>query len=393
MNNVEEILLSELVQARSYLDRLMHAITDLSNAFHRPEIRVCASNLTEELEQIIRSRFMNINYSKNSLIHREHLKTAKVNLKNLYTLVEAFLKLSPNKEFIIEDTAAIINCTYKYAKELHDLLKKFGNLEVQSPRIGFIKVKSLAPVIKPQKISEVKNYGRFSLLEGGLVDEEEDFDFEGEEFDELETAKDHSPKLYEFDTDKFINTINEENLSILGLESKREEKYDEYLSKGHKAAFGKKNNEALECFLKAKSFKDTAEINTLTAWIYTLTNEPEKAKTLLLRAISLDPDYGPPYNDLGSILLNENSLEEAIKWFELAKKASKYQNREYPYINAGRAYMMIQNYAKAIIEFEKAIEICPENEELISTVEKIKSSLIKENKGFRLHQEDGPEIN
>lgn len=371
MNNIEEILLSELVQARSYIERILHAITDLSQAFHRPEIRKSSSNMTENLEELIKEKFLPVQYQSQTMIHREHLKTAKQNVKSLFTYIEAVLKLSLDKKLIVNDVAEVINCAYKHAKILHDLLQKYANLDVQPPRIGFIKIINTdsAP-IKPTIVSEVKNFGRFSLIEGGLQEDEFD-DFEEEE-------EDNSPKLYQFDLDKFNFSVAQSENSLLGLEAKREEKYEHFLTLGHKAAFQKKNDEALELFLKAKSFKETAEINTLCAWIYTLLNQAEKAKNLLLKAISIDPDYGPPYNDLGSILLNESNFEEAVKWFELAKKAPKYQNREYPYINAGRAYMMIHNYQKAISEFEEALTICPENDELFVTVEKIKKSLNKE---------------
>ncbi|EQC48061.1 tetratricopeptide repeat protein [Bacteriovorax sp. Seq25_V] len=368
MNSAHEILLSELIQAKSYIDRLFHAITDLSSAFHRAEIRTCASNLTEELEQIVKTKFVSTNYNDTSLIHREHIKTAKTNFKNLCLFVEVFLKLSPNKANIINDMAAVINCIYKHGKELHELTAKFANIDVQLPRTSLIREVKTETAFTQKQVTEVKKFGRFSLLEGGRQDIE----------DEEEMEEDLTPVLFQLDIEKVKAVVSDNKTSLLGLESKREEKYEESLSLGHKAAYQKDHELALEHFLKAKSFKDTAEVNTLVAWIYTLLGEPEKAKSLCLRAISLDPDFGPAYNDLGSILLNEGSIEEALKWFELAKKAIKYQNKEFPYINAGRAYMMVHNYEKAIIEFEQAIEISPDNEELIETVEKIKLSFEKE---------------
>ncbi len=369
MNSAHEILLSELIQAKSYIDRLFHAITDLSSAFHRAEIRTSASNMTEELEQIIKSKFVATNYKESTLIHREHIKTAKANFKNLCLFVEVFLKMSPNKANILNDMAEIINCIYKHGKELHELTAKFANIDVQLPRTSLIReVKTETSFIQKQ-VTEVKNFGRFSLLEGGRQDIEE----EEEEFEE-----DPTPVLFQLDVEKVKAVINDSKSSLLGLENKREEKYEESLSLGHKAAYQKDHELALEHFIKAKSFKDTAEVNTLVAWIYTILEETEKAKSLCLKAISLDPDFGPPYNDLGSILLNEGSIEEALKWFELAKKAIKYQNKEFPYINSGRAYMMIHNYEKAMNEFEQAIEYSPDNEELIETVEKIKLSFEKD---------------
>ena len=91
-----------------------------------------------------------------------------------------------------------------------------------------------------------------------------------------------------------------------------------------------------------------------------------------------------PYNDLGTYLLTQGEIEESLKWFSLAKKAINYQNREYPYINSGRAWMAKKNFEKALDEFSKALTLAPFHEELHQTVEKLKRTL------HRAHEKNSP---
>ncbi|MEE3078735.1 MAG: hypothetical protein VX341_05310 [Bdellovibrionota bacterium] len=369
MNNIKDILISELTQASSYIDRLLHAATEVSEAKGHPKLRVIASDLTESLETMLRTNHLNERMKENTLIHRESLKASKANFKILTNVFESLLFLGDEKKNLIINTCNFINETYIYAQKIHKIVTDDLGIDVQIPRLGILKeIDNSEPKQKPQIIDEgPRQYGPFVLIEGGAEDEEilED---QIEEFENL-------PLLYQLDISEMLNLFSGSEVSLLGLETKRNEKYEALLAEGHKFAFNKKYEEALESFEKAWGFRETAEIVTLVAWVHNILGNNEKSKSLCIKAIGLDPDYGPPYNDLGSILLSEGQLEESLKWFNLAKKASKYQNKEYPYINSGRALLMTGKNNDALKEFEKAIELCPHNEELINTVEKIKSGL------------------
>src|SRR5205085_12203391 len=95
--------------------------------------------------------------------------------------------------------------------------------------------------------------------------------------------------------------------------------------------------EAKNQFFKARNYKDCAEVLTLIGWTYSLLENLREAKSYCMKAIQKDTQYGPAYNDFGNYILNEGQVRESLRWFELAKRAHNYQNREYPYINAGRA--------------------------------------------------------
>jgi Tfp pilus assembly protein PilF len=161
------------------------------------------------------------------------------------------------------------------------------------------------------------------------------------------------------------------------LEQQREKKYQQMIHEGHEGIFHKDYPKALEAFQKALNYQESAEILTLIGWTQSLMGQLEKAKAYCLRAIQKDPDYGPPYNDLGSYFLTEGQIDESLKWFEMAKKSLHYQNREYPYINSGRAFMTKKDLPRALDEFSKALTIAPYHEDLHKTVEKLKKSLMR----------------
>src|SRR5678816_2712506 len=51
------------------------------------------------------------------------------------------------------------------------------------------------------------------------------------------------------------------------------------------------------------------------------------------RPIDVDPTVGNPYNDIGSYLMKQGKLDDAIVWLEKAKSAPRYEPRHYPYLN------------------------------------------------------------
>jgi len=77
-------------------------------------------------------------------------------------------------------------------------------------------------------------------------------------------------------------------------------------------------------------------------------------------------------------LILEGKILESIKWFEQAKRALNYPQREYPYINAGRAYVMLDQFEDALREFSLALALAPHNNELHNTIIKLKSSILSQ---------------
>ena len=79
--------------------------------------------------------------------------------------------------------------------------------------------------------------------------------------------------------------------------------------------------------------------------------------------------------------------KEALRWFDLAKNAPIYQNKEYPYINAGRVFLMQKKYRRALLEFKEARKRAPFAKNLLDTISKIES-LLKDTELPNAHSSD-----
>ncbi len=101
----------------------------------------------------------------------------------------------------------------------------------------------------------------------------------------------------------------------------------------------------------------TAIAHTFLGWTFSFLDKYSEAIIECQKAIQLDPDFGNPYNDIGSYLIKLEKYKEAIPWLEKAKSAPDYDQREFPYINLGRIYEAFGLWPLAIEEYKKAIQI------------------------------------
>jgi Tfp pilus assembly protein PilF len=98
----------------------------------------------------------------------------------------------------------------------------------------------------------------------------------------------------------------------------------------------------------------TAEAHTFLGWAYSYIDRLDDAIEECHRAIALDPDFGNPYNDIGSYLMKQGKMEEAIGWLEKAKAAPRYEPRHFPYLNLARLYAAQGRFEDAHREFSQA---------------------------------------
>ena len=118
-------------------------------------------------------------------------------------------------------------------------------------------------------------------------------------------------------------------------------------------------DEAVKEYRQSIAIHPTAEAHTFLGWALSYLGRHEEAIAECKVAISLDPDFGNPYNDIGSYLLKLGRLDDAIPWLESAIKAPRYEPRHYPHCNLGQVYWAKGLLAKAKTEFERALEIEP----------------------------------
>ena len=321
MDNIKKILSSELHSSLRYLERIFHSIIELSHLTHHQHFQEMCQKLNSDLSQLLEQYF----FHQPINIYQKKPVEIRQNIQAMGEMLEVSLKLDiDHTQLLVE----FINCIYRHAHPLHQFCLNYNNLDIQFPRINLLEMKS----------------------EGNLP-------------------------LFYLPWEAIVELQDSKASLIDSLSWQRDKQYNAFVQQGHQAIFEDQNDLALEKFKRAALLKETAEIMTLIGWSYSLLNNLELAKKYCLKAIELDPDYGPPYNDMGSYLIKEGQLNESLKWFSLAKAAPKYHNREYPYINAGRAYIGQKKFKKALSEFKTALVLAPYHQELVSTIEQLQNSM------------------
>lgn len=116
---------------------------------------------------------------------------------------------------------------------------------------------------------------------------------------------------------------------------------------------------AIEVYRRSIEVCPTAEAHTFLGWTFSFQGRLEEATRECLRAIELDPEFGNPYNDIGVYLMQQDRLEEAIPWLERAKRAPRYEPRQFPFMNLGRVYMRQGRWWDALRELEGAVRMAP----------------------------------
>ena len=127
-----------------------------------------------------------------------------------------------------------------------------------------------------------------------------------------------------------------------------------YLEEAYRAQMSRDYEKAVSLYKKSLEAAPTAEAHTFLGWTYSFMDRIDEAIEECLKAITIDPAFGNPYNDIGSYLMKKGRLEEAIPWLEKAKEAPRYEPRHYPYLNLGRAYLAMGRFEEAQREFSQA---------------------------------------
>jgi Tfp pilus assembly protein PilF len=116
---------------------------------------------------------------------------------------------------------------------------------------------------------------------------------------------------------------------------------------------------AVDLYKSSLAIFPTAEAHTFLGWTYHFQGKIEDAIAECKRAIEVDPEFGNPYNDIGSYLIQLGKFDEAIPWLERAIAAPRYQARHFPHFNLGRAYAAKGMLARAGECFKESLRIEP----------------------------------
>jgi Tfp pilus assembly protein PilF len=163
--------------------------------------------------------------------------------------------------------------------------------------------------------------------------------------------------------------------AVVSLEEHRGRRSHAAMHRAHDLVAAGDYRGALEHFERAHRWAPSADALTYQGWMHSLLGDAERAEQLCHEAIRLDPDFGNPYNDIGTFCLQRQDVESAIAWFEKAKSAPRYEPRHFPYINLGRLYLSLGKTERALDEFEGALRHDPGNSEVRQAVRQIRREL------------------
>ena len=134
---------------------------------------------------------------------------------------------------------------------------------------------------------------------------------------------------------------------------------EEFFRRGYEAQMAGNLEAAIEHYKRSIEIFPTAEAHTFLGWTYSFLGQYDDAIHECEIAISVDPDFGNPYNDIGAYLIELGRYDEATPWLEKAMQAKRYEARHYPHFNLGRVLGKRGKIHEAIAEIKKALEIEP----------------------------------
>jgi Tfp pilus assembly protein PilF len=333
-NTLFKIIKSELFTAQSYIERIIVVFKQYNGLDQCIDCQKALQSFQQNSNQLFADSFIKLMASKDEeVLKSKRLEQCWDDIKLKNNLLGHLFELGLDLEKALPPFASYINSLYQLSYRLHTFLFSQQELQIEYPRVNLIQY----------------------------------------------NQKDDGIPLFSLPLESLLELIGQNNLNIDDLDKKRQQRYEYHIHLGHEMIFSEHVDMAIDSFSKALLYKESAEATTLLGWAYSKKGDMEMAKKLCVQAMKIDHEYGPAYNDLGSYLLRENKIDESLLWFAKAKKATYYQNREYPYINSGRAYMARSEFKKAMDEFKMAQQMAPFHEQLHDTISKLQGLLNKEN--------------
>jgi tetratricopeptide (TPR) repeat protein len=138
-------------------------------------------------------------------------------------------------------------------------------------------------------------------------------------------------------------------------EETRKERAGRLFQEAYQYQMKKEFEKAVELYKKSIEAYPTAEAYTFLGWTYSFMGRVDDAIAECHKAIEVDPEFGNPYNDIGSYLMMKGETDAAIPWLERALQASRYQSYCYPHMNLGRVYEARRDWIRARKHYREAV--------------------------------------
>ncbi|HEY9746850.1 MAG TPA: tetratricopeptide repeat protein [Oculatellaceae cyanobacterium] len=132
-----------------------------------------------------------------------------------------------------------------------------------------------------------------------------------------------------------------------------------YFREAYQAQLRKDYSWAIEKYQQSIEIYPTAEAHTFLGWTYSHLGELDLAIEECQRAISIDPDFGNPYNDIGAYLIAQGEYRAATPYLYQALKAKRYRAYHFAHFNLGRAKEYQGDYFNAYRHYRQALQIDP----------------------------------
>ncbi|MCS7054280.1 MAG: tetratricopeptide repeat protein [Ignavibacterium sp.] len=145
----------------------------------------------------------------------------------------------------------------------------------------------------------------------------------------------------------------------------------EYFEKGYRLHISGDVEKAIDAYRKSINYYPTPKAHNFLGWALSLLGKYEEAIEECKIAIELDPDYGNPYNDIGTYLVNLNRYDESIYWFQKALQARDYDSPHIALYNLGRVFEKKGMWFNALKYYKEAIELNPDYPPAVTSYHKL----------------------
>src|SRR6202451_962575 len=118
-------------------------------------------------------------------------------------------------------------------------------------------------------------------------------------------------------------------------------------------------DQAIKLYTESLNIFPTAEAHTFLGWTYHFQGKIADAIAECKRAIEVDPEFGNPYNDIGSPPPPLEKKDATAPRLYTGPRAPRYDPRHFPPFNLGRAYAAKGMLARARECFNESLRIEP----------------------------------
>jgi len=146
-----------------------------------------------------------------------------------------------------------------------------------------------------------------------------------------------------------------ENIYFYPLDNDDKKQAYDFFLKAYEYQMNGNIDNAVALYKKSLETFPTAEAHTFLGWTYSFMGMYDEAIEECHKAISTDPDFGNPYNDIGAYLIEQGQLDEAIPWLEKATQAKRYESYCFPHFNLGRIWEQKGEWVQAVEAYRNAL--------------------------------------